>query len=148
MTLVGTPTLSDTQPTRNRILLAAGTAAAFTALLHIVGGGVSIARPLVNSPLADEPRLVMFAVWHMTSVAITLSAIALFFGALPRHRQPTRYLTVFIGVMWVGFGLCFFGVGLTQPGGDLFRVLNQWILLVPTGVLALWGARHDRETVR
>ncbi len=144
MSLSTPSTRVDTPPATNRILLGAGTAAALTALIHIVGGGIDVARPLVESPLAEEPRLVMFAVWHMASVALTLSATALLFAALRRHRQPAHYLAIFVGVMWLGFGLCFVSVGLTQPGGDLFKVLPQWILLIPTGVMALWGAWQDR----
>lgn len=128
--------------TKNRFLLAGGAAAALTAVVHIVGGGIDIARPLMDSSLADEPRLVMVAVWHMASVTMSLSAIALFLGALPRFRQSLHHLTVFIGLLWVGFGLCFIGVGLTEPEGDLLTMLNQWMLLVPTGALALWGARQ------
>ena len=130
-------------PSANRILLAASGAAALVTVMHIVGGGIDIARPVVESSIEDEPRLVMFGVWHMTSVALGLSALALLVGALPRHQQPAQYLTIFVGVLWVGFALCFVGVGLTQPGGDLLRVVNQWILLLPPGLLALWGARRN-----
>ena len=84
----------------------------------------------------------------MASVAMTLSAIALFIGASSRHRHESRYLTAFVGIMWVGFGLCFVGVGFTQNGADLLGNLVQWTLLVPTGALAIWGVRREFKAVR
>lgn len=130
----------------NRPLLTASAVAAFTTVIHIIAGGASIASPLGNSSLAAEPRLVMLAVWHMASVTLALSAVALFLSALPRFHQQGHYLTVFIGLLWVGFGLCFIAVGLTSTEGDLLGNLAQWTLLVPTGLLALWGAWGLRTT--
>lgn len=138
---------TDRPDSLNRWLLGAGAIAGFSALLHILSGGSEVAGPLVDSSLAEMPRLVLYAVWHMASIALVLSTGALVLGSLPRHRQPARYLVIFIGMLWVGFGLCFVAVALTRRGDNLFfSVLPQWTLLIPTGVLALLGANSDRST--
>jgi len=127
----------------NRVLVAAAAAAAFTTALHIFGGGVSVARPIANSSLADEPRLLALSVWHMVSIALGLSALALAFGASPKQSEPSRQMVLFISVLWIGFGLAVMGVGLTQASGDMFWKLPQPILLIPVGVLGIWGSiRH------
>lgn len=136
---------TDDPPTAQRrangVLIAAAALAALTAVVHVIGGGASVWGPISDSTLADEPRLVSMAVWHMASVALALSAAALGLGALPRHAQQSRYLVTFISTMWIGFGLCFIGTAVTQPGGGAFGTLPQPVLLLPVGLLGLLGAR-------
>ncbi len=149
-------TLSDTsvvtiavgQPRVNqggvrRALAAACTLAAATFVIHVVGGGASVWRPMAESALADEPRLVSLAVWHMSSVAIGLSVVALGLGSLPRFASRSRYLVIFVSLMWVGFGLCFVGTALTESVDDAFSKLPQPLLLLPVGILGLIGARSE-----
>jgi len=40
----------------------------FTATLPIFGGGKSVAVPLLNSSLADEPKYTSYNRWHMVSI--------------------------------------------------------------------------------
>jgi len=129
----------------NRLLALTATLAAFTTVLHIFGGGASVAKPIAESSLADEPRLLALAVWHMVSITLGLSALALGFGSIPRHREPSRYLVLFISVLWIGFGLAVVGVILTESGDDLFQTLPQPVLLIPVGVLGIWATLRPRR---
>ncbi|NOX30948.1 MAG: hypothetical protein GXP35_13005 [Actinobacteria bacterium] len=108
-------------------------------MLHVFGGGVSVARPIAESSMADEPRLLALSVWHMVSLALGLSAVALAVAAKPKHAEPSRFMVLFISTLWVGFGLAVIGVGLTQANGDLLWKLPQPILLIPVGMLGFWG---------
>jgi hypothetical protein len=126
----------------NRTLIAATVLAALTEVIHVFGGGASVWRPVADSALADEPRLVSLAVWHMTSVAMGLSVVALGIAAHPRHAKQSRYLVIFVSLMWIGFGLCFIGTALTEPNGPHFDVLPQPILLLPPGILGLIAIRN------
>ncbi len=135
------PAASTEEPLRrNRVLLAAAAAAAFTTVLHIFGGGVSVARPIAESSLADEPRLLALSVWHMVSIVAGFSALALAFAASPKQAQPSRNMVLFISALWIAFGLAVMGVGLTQANGDMFWKLPQPILLIPVGILGIWGS--------
>ncbi len=125
----------------NRALVAACAIAAATFVIHVVGGGASVWRRVAESALADEPRLVSLAVWHMSSVAMGLSIVALGLGSLPRLARRSHYLVIFVSVMWVGFGLCFVGVALTTSVDSAFFKLPQPVLLLPVGVLGLIGAK-------
>lgn len=123
----------------NRPLVIAVVLAAFTAAVHILAGGSDVAVPLLASSLAGEPKLTLYAVWHMASVVLAMSVPALIVGSLPRHARAARYLVLFVSALWCAFGLVFLGLVALQPeSGWLFK-LPQWILLLPVGLLGLWG---------
>lgn len=125
----------------NRPLIIAAFLAAVTAAIHIFAGGADVAAPLLASSMAEEPKLTLYAVWHMASVALTLSAVALFVGSLPRHAQASRYLVLFVSALWGAFGVVFLVVVAMQPDSGWLLKLPQWILLLPVGVLGLWAHR-------
>lgn len=131
----------------NKVLLWAAGLAATTTLMHIVGGGEAVAVPIAASSLADEPRLLGLAVWHMTSVALGLSVPALALGALPRHAARSQYLVRFISAIWIGFGLCVIAVALSESGDNLLK-LPQPIMLIPIGVLGFWGAQSMQQSAK
>jgi ABC-type Na+ efflux pump permease subunit len=123
----------------NKLLVVAANLAAFTTAVHLFVGGADTAVPLLESSMEGEPKYTLYAVWHMVSVVLGLSAVALLVGSLPRHAQGARYLVLFISVMWCVFAVVFLGIAAMQEeGGWLFR-LPQWILLLPVGVLGLWA---------
>lgn len=129
----------------NRPLAIASLLAAATLFIHVLAGGADVAAPLLASALPAEARLTLYAVWHMASAALGLSAVALALGARPRHAHAARYLVLFVAALWCAFGAVFLAVIAVQPDdGWLFR-LPQWILLLPVGMLGLWGAAHRRR---
>ena len=141
----------------NRPLTIAALLAAFTAAVHIFAGGADTATPLLASSLDAEPRLTLYAVWHMASVALVLSAAALFVGALPRHAHAARYLVLFVSVLWCAFGVVFLAVIAIQPDSGWMLKLPQWAMLLPVGFLGLWaagpntalrGTPHDKTALR
>lgn len=133
---------SSLNKSMNKPLLIAALLAAFTAAVHLFMGGADVAVPLLASSLAEEPRLALYAVWHLVSVTLVLSAVALYVSALPRHAVASRYLVLFISTLWLCFSVVFLIVAFTQPGEGLFFKIPQWILLFPVGLLGLWGARR------
>jgi len=124
----------------NKPLIAASLLAALTTIVHIFVGGADIAGPLLASTLAAEPRLTLYAVWHMVSVALALSAVALFIGSLPRHAQAARYLVLFVSALWCAFGAVVLTVAAAQAEVIWFLKLPQWVLLLPVGMLGFWGS--------
>ncbi len=126
----------------NRKLVVSAFIAAITAIIHILLGGADVAAPLLNSTLDAEPKLTLYAVWHMVSAVLILSAIAFFIGSLPKYGQAARYLTVFISVLWCIFGLIFLVIISIQPGDGWLFKLPQWVLLIPAGFFGLWGSAN------
>lgn len=90
--------------------------------------------------MAVEPKLTLYAVWHMASVVLAISVPALIVGSLPRHARPARYLVLFVSALWCAFGLVFLGLAAIQPESAWLFKLPQWILLLPVGLLGLWEA--------
>lgn len=123
----------------NRPLLIAALLAAFTFCVHLFAGGPDVAAPLLVSTLAAEPKLTLYAVWHMVSAALALSVIAFFVGALPRRAHAARYLVLFVSALWCAFGVVVLVVAAMQSERGWFLKLPQWIVLLPVGLLGLWG---------
>jgi hypothetical protein len=130
----------------NRKLVVSAFIAAITAIIHIFAGGADVAAPLLNSALSAEPKLTLYAVWHMVSVVLILSAIAFFIGGLPKHAQAARYLIVFISILWCVFGLVFLVVINIQPDDGWLFKLPQWMLLIPVGFLGLWVSANKANS--
>ena len=127
----------------NRILLAAAALAAFTATVHTVAGTLEVHAPLLTSPLPQSLSLLLYACWHLVTVTLVLSAVALAWASR-NHRAPSNgALPAFIGVLWVVFGAVFVAVAVGLSGPPALLVLPQWTLLIPIGGLALFGAESN-----
>ncbi|MFC5742830.1 hypothetical protein [Dyella tabacisoli] len=123
----------------NKPLLCSALLAAFTAIVHILAGGVTVAAPLLASSLDLTPKLTLYAVWHLVSATLALTSVALLVAALPRYASASRHLALFISVLWLGFGGVFIVIASIRPEEGLLLELPQWMLLLPVGLLALWG---------
>ena len=128
----------------NRLLLVASVLAAFTASIHLFVGTAEIAPPLLSSSLPSDVSFLLYACWHLVSLALTFSAVALFVSALPRYQQPARLLAIYISWLWLAFGVVFLAIGLLGAHGTLLFKLPQWLLLLPVGLLALLGCAQSR----
>jgi hypothetical protein len=129
----------------NKTLLLASVLAAFVTVVHIFAGGKDVASPLLASALADEARLTLYAVWHMVSALLGISALVLARAALPQHQVRMAPAVRLVALLWLASGLVFLAVAATQPGEGLFLKLPQWILLLPVGVLAWLGANSSSK---
>ncbi|WP_019869532.1 hypothetical protein [Salinispora oceanensis] len=117
----------------NGWLLAGGSLACVTGLIHAIGGGLDTVRPLLGSGIPDEPKRTLHAVWHMVTVDLLLSGVALLgLGLASASNAP---LVLFIGARFLAYSATFmvitFRVGWPRP---LLR-LPQWILLLPVAIL-------------
>ena len=128
---------------KNRLLLASAYLAAFTAIVHTIGGTLEIHTPLLTSPLPEPISLLLYACWHLVTVALILSAIALFWSSHNSRAESNFALPAFIGFLWVGFGVVFVLVAMYFSGLNGLIVLPQWTLLIPIGVLTLFGVRKE-----
>ncbi|MDX2389223.1 MULTISPECIES: hypothetical protein [unclassified Streptomyces] len=124
----------------NGWLLAAGITAFGVAVAHIVAGHRDVVRPLVNSGLADEPKRVLHAVWHMVSVDLVLSAAVLVHLALADGTSATRPMAWFVAAHFVAYAVAFLVVTLSVGWSKPLLRLPQWMLLLPVAVLAAAGA--------
>ncbi|WP_327250550.1 hypothetical protein [Streptomyces sp. NBC_01244] len=125
----------------NSWFLAAGITALGVAAVHIIGGGRDVARPLLSSGLADEPKRVLHAVWHMVSVDLVLSGLALLYLARTDGATPgTGLVAWFVAAHFIAYAATFLVVTLSVGWPRPLLRLPQWILLLPVAVLAAAGA--------
>jgi hypothetical protein len=121
----------------NWLVLSAGILAAVTTLIHLIFGGKDVVRPLLASSIDDVVKLTLYACWHLVSAALFLSSMALIWNGIGLYQSPETI--AFVSIMWLTFGSVFLAItlGVARPSG-IFR-LPQWALLVPVGLLGLWG---------
>ncbi|MFE1441171.1 hypothetical protein [Streptomyces sp. NPDC058739] len=124
----------------NGWLLAAGITASGVAAVHLAGGHRDVVRPLLSCGLADEPRRVLHAVWHMVSVDLVLSAAALVYLALSDDRSVTGPMAWFVAAHFAAYTVVFLVVTLSVGWPKPLLRLPQWILLLPVAVLTAAGA--------
>lgn len=121
----------------NWLVLLAGILAGVTAFIHLIAGGKDVARPLLASSMDEVVKLTLYACWHLVSAAFFISSIALLGNGAGFYNSPET--VAFVSIMWLMFGAVFLVVTLAvaKPKG-LFR-FPQWALLLPVGLLGLWG---------
>ncbi|MFD3659505.1 hypothetical protein ACFWVF_02720 [Streptomyces sp. NPDC058659] len=124
----------------NSWLLTAGITAVGVAAVHIVGGRRDVVRPLLASGLADEPKRVLHAVWHMVSVDLVLSGLALLYLSLTAGTPGTGLVAWFVAAHFIAYAAAFLVVTLSVGWSRPLLRLPQWILLLPVAVLAAAGA--------
>jgi len=121
----------------NWFTLSAGILAGVTAFIHLITGGKEVARPLLLSSIDEVAKLTLYACWHLVTVALFLSSLALLGHGAGLYKSPET--VAFVGFMWLAFGAVFLvvAIGVAKPSGILRY--PQWILLVTVGLLCLWG---------
>lgn len=124
----------------NGWLLAAGITAFGVAVAHIAGGHRDVVRPLLSCGLAEEPKRVLHAVWHMVSVDLVLSAAALIYLAVADGTSATGPMAWFVAAHFVAYAVAFLVVTLSVGWPKPLLRLPQWILLLPVAVLTGAGA--------
>ncbi|MGW6861725.1 hypothetical protein [Streptomyces xanthophaeus] len=124
----------------NGWFLAAGITASGVAVTHIVAGHRDVVRPLLHCGLADEPKRVLHAVWHMVSIDLVLSAAALVHLARADGTSATGPLAWFVAAHFLAYAAAFLVVTLSVGWPKPLLRLPQWILLLPVAALTGAGA--------
>lgn len=121
---------------RNIYWLIAGGINFFTALIHIIGGQLSLVNPLQDSNLLDQTKAEWLGVWHMVTILLFLTSYLLVKNGLGKTQQKQSEIINFIGVLYILFSVPFIVTSL------MYKLLApQWILLLPIGLLAYFGTK-------
>lgn len=124
----------------NGWLLAAGITALGVAAVHIVAGHRDVVGPLLSCGLGDEPKRVLHAVWHMVSIDLALSGLALLHLSLTDSTSGTGLVAWFVAAHFIAYAAAFLLVTLSVGWPRPLLRLPQWILLLPVAALAAAGA--------
>lgn len=115
-----------------RIILAV--LAALIAALHLFGGGIEFAKPLLEEDIPTPLKTGLYACWHIVTAFIIWSAIAFLRGGSAAFH---------LGVVWSASAIAFLWACFFVPDTPDFLTTPQWILLGPVGLIAMWSNRKS-----
>ena len=114
----------------NRLWLLAAFINLVASVMHLIMGYYDPLLPLQSSGMKSESIDTLNAVWYMaTLVMFGSSFLLLHFGVKPKSRASFEIVRL-LGVLYVLFALIF-----------IFFSLPQWFVLLPIGLLALYGTK-------
>ena len=109
--------------------------AALTALVHGAVGSFDTLYPALDSVQPLALFGVIEGAWHMLGLLMLWCAWVFWSG-----REGVRAL----GLIWMLSGVIFFAAGFFRGGFDGLVRVPQWILLLPTGLLAILSRKSRR----
>lgn len=120
--------------------LLAGVISALVFLLHVIAGGIHIAKPLLAArDLHRVPKYTQYYCWHLTSISLALMSLCFFWATL---LGGSRDLALLGGGMAGLFALWGLALPFLRPGASIgYRELPQGWLFVPITLLAFYGAQ-------
>lgn len=122
-------------------IFSSGLLALFTTLVHVFAGQIDPVRPFLKSKLDDIPKATLLACWHLVSVTLFVSSLTfLYFGWY--GIDSLYFLIQSLDFLYILYASVFVAVGLYFFGSKVFVKLPQWILLLPIGLLAIYGAMY------
>ncbi|MFW2588647.1 hypothetical protein [Sagittula sp. SSi028] len=113
--------------------------AALTAGVHIFVGTFDTLLPVTSGTLPLMVRGTMAACWHILGLFLAVSAWVFARDGAAR---------ICLAWLWIGGGVIFVVTALWMGGLSALLILPQWILLLPTGLAALWlrGVPHHHPS--
>ncbi|HAS26118.1 hypothetical protein AB6C94_25305 [Vibrio splendidus] len=122
-------------------IFSSGLLALFTTLVHVFAGQIDPVRPFLKSKLDDIPKATLLACWHLVSVTLFVSSLMLLYVGW-YGIDSLYFLIQLLGFLYILYASVFVAVGLYFFGAKVFVKLPQWILLLPIGFLANYGAMY------
>ncbi|MFS1419325.1 hypothetical protein BCU26_003470 [Vibrio splendidus] len=122
-------------------IFSSGLLALFTTLVHVFSGQLDPVRPFLKSKLDDIPKATLLACWHLVSVTLFVSSLMLLYVGW-YGIDSLYFLIQLLGFLYILYASVFVAVGLYFFGAKVFVKLPQWILLLPIGLLANYGAMY------
>ncbi len=121
--------------------VSAGSLNLFTALIHLISGHFEIVNPLLNSTIDTVVLATLYACWHMVTVILFGSSILLLYIGIKPTQFLSNYLATIVGTLYILFSLVFM-ILMIEYG---FSNLPQWTLLLPIGLLSLYGTKKQKS---
>ena len=116
--------------------ISAGLINLIASIMHIVIGYYDPLEPLKTSSMNPESISTLFAVWYMVTLVMFGSSFVLLYAGWKPNRLKSFDLVYFMSILYILFALIFF-----------FFSLPQWVLLLPIGLLALYGKKVQENAI-
>jgi len=117
---------------KNKFILAAAIVCIFTAILHLVGGQISLVDPLFGSSLKMQEKVEWLGAWHMITGMLFYFGFLL--GKIALRPHPANYrIAKNIGFLSLLFALAFILAslwsGYPAPQYILFLAISTAVFL-------------------
>lgn len=120
----------------NVFFIIAAALSALTWAIHVFAGGRFIARPLLDSNLADVPKFTHYYCWHIVSIVLAFMPVGFCIGAAGTGGRELVLMTTALAAAFAVWSLVLVVWKRQSP-----LRLPQWALFLPIaifGSLGLW----------
>ena len=124
---------------KNLFLILSGMLNLFTFFLHLIGGQISLIKPLLNSNLDLQIKTELLGVWHMVTIILFITSVILLYIGFNQRKKIFIELLIFIGYLYIFFSLPFIIISILYG-----LLVPQWILLLPIGIGTMIGVKKMR----
>jgi len=121
----------------NRYWIAAGILNLTACIMHLVMGYADPLVPLFKAGLNEVSLATLLAVWSMATLLMCISSFSLLAIGFYPKKYASHTLSLLWGWLYIAFGAIFVILNLYFG----FFSLLQWLLLLPVGILALYGRK-------
>jgi len=121
----------------NKYWITAGILNLIASIMHLVMGYADPLVPLFKAGLNEVSLATLLAVWSMATLLMLISSFSLLAIGIYPEKYASNTLSFLWGWLYVAFATIFIVLNLYFG----FFSLLQWLLLLPVGILALYGRK-------
>jgi len=119
----------------NRYLITAGAFAGALTLIHIIGGGIDVHTPLLQTQANTELAAYISILWHgVTASLFVIAASLIFSGVHTRNGAAVAVVAISLCIAFAGLFLVY---GLSRLG--TIWLMPQWIAFLAIATVSLIG---------
>lgn len=124
---------------KNYSYLIAGAICLFTAILHTVGGQLSLVDPMLISDLTAGAKTEWLGAWHMITILLWMFGYILFRNGLKLQKENTTTIRL-IAFLCLCFAASFIAASLWR-----MHHAPQYILFLPIAILTYFGLKKQQK---
>ncbi len=114
------------------VALVLGFGSLFLAVVHVIGGGRAVARPMLAASFDVVARDTMYVCWHGISAQLALAGLALVItGVAP--SAATEPLVRTVATLYLVYAALFLWIGIASRRRRAVLELGQWMAFLPLG---------------
>ena len=125
----------------NKWILAAAIICGVTFFLHVIGGGMDVHNPLLESELSVELKAIISVIWHMISAQFLINTIALYVAS--RSESLREGLVWLVSIQFIAMAAIFVFYGISRLGSPF--AMGQWTIILLISILALVGLTKNKK---
>jgi len=105
-----------------------------TTLLHVFGGGLTTARPLLKSELEDRAKYTNYYCWHMVSIVLLALTVCFFLAGQDIEFRELGVLSFALSLAFAIWSTFLIYIKKQKP-----FILPQWLFFYPIAAVSAVG---------